>query len=39
MIGTYKMTMPSNRHSVQITGAGRPAKRSSKQRYRAAAYN
>jgi hypothetical protein len=23
---TYKMTLPSNRHSVQITGAGRPAK-------------
>ena len=30
MIGTYKMTMPSNRHSVPITGAGRPAQALSK---------
>ncbi len=32
--GTYKMTMPSNRHSVLVTGAGRPVERSSNQKPR-----
>jgi hypothetical protein len=30
VIGTYKMTLPSNRHSVQFTGAGRPSQALSK---------